>query len=83
VMVYQINYLIPIVVGLGGIVHCVSMCGGFILIKNENPEKYSIVFFLIKNFLPYNLGRIFSYTFLGFIFGLLGNKLQTLKHNIF
>ncbi|MDX1904148.1 MAG: sulfite exporter TauE/SafE family protein [Thermonemataceae bacterium] len=55
--------------GLFGSMHCVGMCGAIAL---SLPSR---TFF--GNFL-YNVGRVLSYTFLGFLFGTFGKGLNLL-----
>lgn len=55
--------------GLFGSMHCVGMCGAIAL---SLPART-----FISNFL-YNLGRIFTYTLLGAIFGTFGKGLELL-----
>ncbi|MFQ6342604.1 sulfite exporter TauE/SafE family protein [Campylobacter sp. VTCC 70190] len=52
--------------------HCYSMCGGFILLFINLNSKSNNLFLLT---FIYHLFRIFSYIFLGIIFGALGNIL--------
>ena len=62
-----------IIFGLLGSFHCVGMCGpiAFILpVNRKNPTKLAL------QLLSYHLGRIFMYTFLGLIFGILGKSLN-------
>lgn len=69
------GYGMLFVVGLLTSVHCIAMCGGINLSQClptkglEDCEKKATAF------LPavlYNLGRVISYTFIGFILGLIG-----------
>ncbi|MBI3519162.1 MAG: sulfite exporter TauE/SafE family protein [Bacteroidetes bacterium] len=57
--------------GLLGSFHCIGMCGPIALalpVHHYSPlKKYSGIFL-------YNLGRVTTYTFLGVIFGLLGQS---------
>lgn len=62
------------VIGLITSVHCIAMCGGINLSqcipKSENDVQKGF-----KTFIPalcYNLGRVISYTVIGFILGLIG-----------
>ena len=59
--------------GLLGSSHCVGMCGGFaILLGMHASDK-------LKNFtiqLQYSLGRIFTYSFLGAIAGVSGQRID-------
>lgn len=59
--------------GLLGSFHCVGMCGpiAFLLpVDRNNPYKKAGQIFL------YHFGRIFSYSILGLIFGLIGKSLN-------
>lgn len=64
--------LAAFVMGLLGSFHCVGMCGPIALslpLKNDNDlEKFSGALF-------YNLGRIITYTFFGFLFGVIGKSI--------
>lgn len=60
------------ILGLAGSFHCVGMCGPIVLsLPSGNPGSVS---FVIGRVL-YNSGRIITYTFLGTLFGLLGNRI--------
>ncbi len=67
-------YVVISVAFLGSLGHCVGMCGGFIVaytaakIDASKSKSYQFVCHLL-----YNLGRVFSYTIIGMIFGLLGS----------
>jgi uncharacterized protein len=72
----NMGYGMLFVIGLITSVHCVAMCGGINLSqcipqseKNESDSKFSA---LRPTFL-YNLGRVISYTAVGFIVGALGS----------
>lgn len=57
--------------GLLGSFHCIGMCGPIALalpVHQYSPLKKYLGIFL------YNLGRVITYTFLGLIFGLLGQS---------
>jgi len=55
--------------GLFGSLHCLGMCGPIALaLPLTKKERLAVV---LQSFL-YNIGRVFSYTFLGLILGLLG-----------
>jgi sulfite exporter TauE/SafE len=57
--------------GLLGSFHCIGMCGPIALalpVHQYSPLKKYLGIFL------YNLGRVFTYTFLGVVFGLLGQS---------
>ncbi|WP_340075639.1 sulfite exporter TauE/SafE family protein [Leptobacterium sp. I13] len=64
--------LTAVIFGLLGSLHCVGMCGpiAFILpLNRKNPYKKFTQLFL------YHFGRLFSYSFIGFLFGWLGKGL--------
>ncbi|MGN0341647.1 MAG: sulfite exporter TauE/SafE family protein [Roseburia sp.] len=72
----KMGYGMLFVVGLLTSVHCIAMCGGINLSQcipkgeqvEESPGRLSV-------FLPallYNLGRVISYTVIGFLLGLIG-----------
>jgi sulfite exporter TauE/SafE len=57
--------------GFLGSFHCIGMCGPIALalpVHQYSPLKKYVGIFL------YNLGRVTTYTFLGVIFGLLGQS---------
>lgn len=57
--------------GLLGSFHCIGMCGPIALalpVHQYSPLKKYVGIFL------YNLGRVITYTFLGLVFGLLGQS---------
>lgn len=66
----MINLLITgFVIGLSSSFHCIGMCGPLALIAPiERKNKYTE----IRDTLTYNFGRLISYSFLGFIVGVLG-----------
>lgn len=66
--------LLPaLLLGFLGSMHCVGMCGPIVIsIPVNNNGKLSS---LISNLL-YNSGRVISYSFLGLIFGLLGESIS-------
>ncbi len=57
------------VASLLGSLHCVGMCGPFALLASANPENRSSS---IVPTLAYSLGRLLTYSCVGFVFGLLG-----------
>ncbi len=67
----------------GGFSHCVGMCGPFVLTQVENRlqkislEKFSN-FVRLRNLalLPYHLGRVTTYSFVGFFCSFLNKNLQ-------
>jgi len=58
---------------LGSVGHCIGMCGGIVLAyssgKIDNSSSYLSQ---TSAHLSYNFGRVFTYTILGALFGLLG-----------
>lgn len=58
--------------GLVTSLHCVGMCGGIALSQTDfiTPKKN------LMNTLQYNLGRIFTYSMIGALLGLLGKTLS-------
>ena len=66
------NFLIFLILGLQSTLHCVTMCGPLALAAPINKSKTSKA---IIGSLSYHIGRISSYTYLGFVISLLG--LQT------
>jgi len=72
----KMGYGMLFVLGLITSIHCVAMCGGINLSQcmpqDEAPaEKQSRMSTFVPAFL-YNLGRIISYTVIGFILGFVG-----------
>ena len=68
---------IALIIGLQASLHCVGMCGPLALaapIDQSNQQK------AIWGALKYNLGRISSYTYLGFLVGLIGLQNLSLIH---
>ena len=64
-----ITTLIGFLIGLQATFHCVGMCGPLALAA---PIDHSKRMRAIWGSFMYNLGRITTYTYLGFLFGLLG-----------
>jgi len=70
----MIEYTIPaLLLGLGGSLHCVGMCGplmfGSLLGKNGQG-------FRVNDFLLYHSGRIGIYAIWGLVFGLIGTSVK-------
>jgi len=62
-----------LILGVLGSLHCIGMCGPIALIlpvSKVNKSKKRVQVFL------YHLGRVTTYSFLGFLFGLVGKGLQ-------
>ena len=68
----SINFsaLAVLTASLLGSLHCVGMCGGFVIYNTANSQKK-----ILANTL-YNLGRLVTYSLLGFAAGLLGYALN-------
>ncbi len=62
-----------LLLGLLGSFHCIAMCGPIAL---AIPAGAVSRWKFIKSRLLYNSGRIISYSFLGMIFGFLGNRIS-------
>lgn len=73
----NMSYGMLFIIGLLTSVHCVAMCGGINLSQcipsNENSVEKSSLFSTVKPTFLYNLGRVISYTVVGFIVGGLGS----------
>uniref|UniRef100_A0A832LJ57 Sulfite exporter TauE/SafE family protein n=1 Tax=Ignavibacterium album TaxID=591197 RepID=A0A832LJ57_9BACT len=59
-------------VGFFGSAHCIGMCGPIAIAL---PVPSSGTFNFIAGRILYNIGRIFTYSFLGALFGLLGSRI--------
>lgn len=73
----NMSYGMLFVIGLLTSVHCVAMCGGINLSQcipsNETSNENSSVLSTLRPTFLYNLGRVISYTVVGFIVGGLGS----------
>lgn len=73
----NMSYGMLFVIGLLTSVHCVAMCGGINLSQcipnNQDVVEKSGVFSTLRPTFLYNLGRVISYTIVGFIVGGLGS----------
>ena len=71
------SYFIAFSIGLLSVVHCLGMCSGivgalsFSLPQEIQGNKQRLFPFILS----YNLGRIFSYTFAGFLLGSISTEL--------
>ena len=63
----KIEYPMLVVIGLLTSIHCISMCGAFNLLAIYDSKRN------IKRPLLYNIGRVLSYTIIGFLVGLFGS----------
>ena len=59
-------------IGFIGSLHCIGMCGP-IAIALPVPNSSNLAFFFGR--ILYNLGRVVSYSFLGALFGLVGQRI--------
>ena len=73
----KMGYGLLFVIGLLTSVHCIAMCGGINLsqcipgtVHSASEKKGKAAIFFPA--LAYNLGRVFSYTVIGFVFGMIG-----------
>lgn len=71
----------------GGFTHCIGMCGPFVVtqvtnrLQNTSLQNFSELQRLKNSaLLPYHLGRISTYAFLGFLSSLLLNNIQDFFH---
>lgn len=62
-------YLLILLAGLAGSMHCVGMCGGFACILGRDGRGHLAT---LARHLVYNLGRVTSYCFMGVCLGYLG-----------
>lgn len=65
---------LPVAFGLGflGSFHCVGMCGPIAMAIPLNRRNYAS---MLAGGLAYNLGRVFTYSAIGLVFGLIGQGL--------
>lgn len=73
----NMGYGMLFVIGLITSVHCVAMCGGINLSqcipKQQSEEQTKVGFSALRPSFLYNLGRVASYTVVGFLVGALGS----------
>jgi sulfite exporter TauE/SafE len=67
------DFITPLTVGLVGSLHCIGMCGPIVVAL---PLKKQNVASKIAGALLYNSGRIFTYGFIGVLFGTLGRGIH-------
>ncbi|MBI4228356.1 MAG: sulfite exporter TauE/SafE family protein [Deltaproteobacteria bacterium] len=70
----MIEYLLIFAAGVLGSIHCMGMCGGFPIAISTVPKKCRIR--KVSSHLLYNIGRVFTYTFLGMLVGYLGLRIE-------
>lgn len=78
----KMGYGMLFVIGLMTSVHCIAMCGGINLSqcipspdvkkRTEVENGYKEQLSALRPSLSYNLGRVFSYTFVGLVLGTIG-----------
>ncbi|MDO5390099.1 MAG: sulfite exporter TauE/SafE family protein [Eubacteriales bacterium] len=72
----KMGYGMLFIVGLTTSVHCIAMCGGINLSQciphGENGNENDNRFATFRPAILYNLGRVISYTAIGFLLGLVG-----------
>ena len=66
-------YLMALLTGLVGSLHCIGMCGPIAVALPLGNRNYG---YKILGSLTYNLGRILTYGILGAIFGMLGQGIE-------
>ncbi|MEY8353594.1 sulfite exporter TauE/SafE family protein [Lachnospiraceae bacterium 54-53] len=75
----KMSYGMLFVIGLVTSVHCVAMCGGINLSqcipKGEEGDGEKSFFSTFRPTFLYNLGRVVSYTAIGFLVGALGSAI--------
>ncbi len=79
-MDHSVGFLSIFLIGLfSSFGHCIGMCGGFVMTYSLKIHSSGGTASFWQRFYPhllYNSGRILTYTFLGFFFGLLGETLK-------
>lgn len=65
-----LTFFSAIIMALAGSLHCAGMCGPLVLALPIQSNRFSLIFGRIL----YNIGRVFTYTILGFLIGLAGSK---------
>ncbi len=70
----RMGYGMLFVIGLLTSVHCVAMCGGINLSQciSQSSSNHKSALSTLTPSILYNLGRVISYTVIGFILGLVG-----------
>jgi sulfite exporter TauE/SafE len=65
------NYEVAFFIGLFGSVHCIGMCGPLAFAVHSFQNKWWLI---VADKVLYNIGRIISYSFLGFLIGFIGRQ---------
>ncbi len=72
----KMGYGMLFLIGLMTSVHCIAMCGGINLSQcmphTETPNRETGKWEVLRPSLLYNLGRVISYTLIGFLLGFVG-----------
>lgn len=72
----KMGYGMLFIIGLLTSVHCIAMCGGINLsqcmLQEDNRKEKGGRFAVFQSSLLYNLGRVISYTVIGFFLGFVG-----------
>lgn len=67
------DFITPLTIGLIGSFHCIGMCGPIVV---SLPLKKHNLVSKISGAILYNSGRVFTYSVLGILFGLLGKGIH-------
>jgi sulfite exporter TauE/SafE len=67
------DFITPLSIGLVGSLHCIGMCGPIVVAL---PLKKHNILSKITGTVLYNSGRVFTYSVLGILFGLLGRGIH-------
>jgi sulfite exporter TauE/SafE len=67
------DFITPLTIGLIGSFHCIGMCGPIVVAL---PLKKYNLLSKITGTILYNLGRVFTYSVIGILFGLLGRGIS-------
>jgi uncharacterized protein len=67
------DFITPLTIGLIGSFHCIGMCGPIVVAL---PLKKHNLLSKITGAILYNSGRVFVYSILGILFGLLGKGIH-------
>lgn len=67
------DFITPLTIGLIGSFHCIGMCGPIVVAL---PLKKHNLLSKVTGTVLYNSGRVFTYSVLGILFGLLGSGIH-------